>query len=462
VLAPGEWWNGPRWNQSDFKYLAIETAAGADVLAITDSDADGHGTATVLKEAFPDKDVAHVVSGHGKRTINPMNAIDTFIDAAQDNIDIYLTDMCLDPVGSEEAEDASDHSDALPDLATMVDKLEQLGINRTLHLYDHHEWSDEAVQAFSRVVDDFRVISAEGEDEVCATNITFDALEDRIKRDNPEAYDRLAEFVAVTRDHDIWRKEDPRSDDLSDYQFNVDSEQYVEATRRFGANIADDPDIAAELDRLRFSKKAKMHASIAHARWFKFADGTLHRLDPEWRTRKRGPCWLADGETDEYADPLSMLPALDLDTWAALDGVTIAYIYGDSYHSGALDQLITGDIENGDGAILPAGSTADIGYYHKPWNKGGFRTADAFPVANDIGQTFPSGGGHAHAAGGCPDVVGTTRLVDLREHWATAGSTAGFAALQYIVHYLATQWDCSELDEAACDGGEPLSSPADD
>jgi len=52
-----------------------------------------------------------------------------------------------------------------------------------------------------------------------------------------ELSDKFGELAAVTRDHDLWLREDPRSDDLADYAHWEEPETYVETVREHGADL---------------------------------------------------------------------------------------------------------------------------------------------------------------------------------------------------------------------------------
>jgi len=67
-------------------------------------------------------------------------------------------------------------------------------------------------------------------DEECSADVVYRSLE----YDFSPLYEELA---AVTRDHDLWLREDPRSDDLADYAYWTDPAEYVEVVREYGVDL---------------------------------------------------------------------------------------------------------------------------------------------------------------------------------------------------------------------------------
>ena len=71
------------------------------------------------------------------------------------------------------------------------------------------------------------------------------------------------DLAAVTRDHDLWIRDDPRSDDLADYAHWVPSELYVATVRQYGADL---PDVAREyLTERRREKQALIEKAVGRA-----------------------------------------------------------------------------------------------------------------------------------------------------------------------------------------------------
>ncbi|MFW6382963.1 MAG: DHH family phosphoesterase, partial [Haloferacaceae archaeon] len=119
--------------------------------------------------------------------------------------------------------------------------------------YDHHQWDDETAAAVRKAGVDL-VVGAS--DEECSTDVTLRSLD----------YDfgeRWTELAAVTRDHDLWRKEDPRSDDLADYAYWTDPEEYVTMVGTFGVDL---PQVVEEyIDLRRVEKEELIEAAVSRA-----------------------------------------------------------------------------------------------------------------------------------------------------------------------------------------------------
>jgi oligoribonuclease NrnB/cAMP/cGMP phosphodiesterase (DHH superfamily) len=91
---------------------------------------------------------------------------------------------------------------------------------------------------------------------VCTTDVALQSLE----------YDfdeRHAELAAVTRDHDLWLREDPRSDDLADYAHWAESEEYVETVLEHGPDLP--ADVAEFLEERRVQKEALIEKAVDRA-----------------------------------------------------------------------------------------------------------------------------------------------------------------------------------------------------
>ena len=75
--------------------------------------------------------------------------------------------------------------------------------------------------------------------------------------------DRWTDLAAVTRDHDLWLKQDSRSDDLADYAYWTDPEEYVTMVGTFGADL---PEVVAEYIELRRVEKNELiDAAVSRA-----------------------------------------------------------------------------------------------------------------------------------------------------------------------------------------------------
>jgi oligoribonuclease NrnB/cAMP/cGMP phosphodiesterase (DHH superfamily) len=240
-----------------------EAVEDAEAVVIADTDADGLGCVALVREMYgaaldvatfedevarrverweaagpiddedeeddededaPKSTVALV--GAGPYSLD--DALERVAKHAPEGIDAYVCDLCPD-----EYEYVDDELAALVERASSVS------------WYDHHQWDDDVMAA----VRDAGVELVVGEsDEVCSTDVTLDSLD-------YEFDDRWAELAAVTRDHDLWLKEDERSDDLSDYAYWVSPEEYVAVVGAYGVDL---PPVVEQFIELRRVEKQEL------------------------------------------------------------------------------------------------------------------------------------------------------------------------------------------------------------
>jgi oligoribonuclease NrnB/cAMP/cGMP phosphodiesterase (DHH superfamily) len=250
-----------------------EAVDGATAVVVADTDADGLGCVALLREvygatlswaSFADEvsdrvDGWHDPAGDGEdgadggdgdREDHPRStvalvgagpysldeALDNVVAYAPDGIDLYVCDLCPDEYGW-----IADELDAAVDLAD------------TVAWYDHHQWADETAAAVREAGVDLVIGES---DEECSTDVTLRSLD----YDFDEQWTELA---AVTRDHDLWEKEDPRSDDLADYAYWTGPEEYVTMVGTFGVDL---PEVVAEyIDLRRVEKEELIEAAVSRA-----------------------------------------------------------------------------------------------------------------------------------------------------------------------------------------------------
>ncbi|OYR55770.1 DHH family phosphoesterase [Halorubrum halodurans] len=263
---------------------ASETIEGSEAVVVADGDADGLACAAMIREAYDaaldvsdfeaaiaertaedgneaddgeDRGVgvvdgddadgesddptadAHTQSPVGLISAGPYSldtALERVVAYADDGIDLYVCDLCPDefePI--EEALDALSTSCA------------------SIRWFDHHQW-DDAVAAAVRERDVDLVVGES--DEECTADVTLRSLD--------HAFDeRWTELAAVTRDHDLWIKEDPRSDDLADYSYWSGGEEYATVVGAYGADL---PEVVREyVETRRVEKAARIDAAVKRA-----------------------------------------------------------------------------------------------------------------------------------------------------------------------------------------------------
>lgn len=169
-------------------------------VVITHNDADGLGSgALVVERHGPETAVMSLSYG------SPYKLHEALGDVAEQEPDcpVYITDLGCD--------------DRL-----VVDPLEK--IDETVTWYDHHQWEDDVKQD----VIDAGVKLVIDEDE-CGTSL----IEREMSYDFPPHIQELAE---VTKDIDLWIKEDPRSDRLGVMAFALEVDEYIETVIENGVN----------------------------------------------------------------------------------------------------------------------------------------------------------------------------------------------------------------------------------
>ncbi|ELY94527.1 DHH family phosphoesterase [Natrialba taiwanensis] len=253
-VLPGTGFFLPDELEEDIEDEQTEAALeGADAAVIADPDADGLACVALIREAYDDVqavpepddredddgEVADAVDDADEANIalaagdadepleepeptphsvalvpaSPHNVEDALARVAQfgtDGIDLFVCDLCPDRY-----EYVADELDAALETADSV------------AWYDHHQWDDEVAAAVREAGAELVVGDS---DEECTADVVYRSLEFEFD----QMYEELA---AVTRDHDLWLREDPRSDDLADYAYWTDPAEYVEVVREFGVDL---------------------------------------------------------------------------------------------------------------------------------------------------------------------------------------------------------------------------------
>ena len=267
---------------------AREAIEGSEAVVIADGDADGLACAAMVREAYDaaldpdsfeaaiaarlddgaeedegdaadeagdgdesrdadDTEDAHAESAVGLVAAGPYS-IDTSLERvlayADDDIDLFVCDLCPD------------------DYEWIAEPLEALAeATASIRWFDHHQWDDETAAA----VRDLGVDLVVGEsDEECTADVALRSL-------GHEFDDRWSELATVTRDHDLWIKADPRSDDLADYSYWAGSEEYATIVGAYGADLPET--VQSFVADRRVEKEARIDAAVDRA--------VTHEVD-EW------------------------------------------------------------------------------------------------------------------------------------------------------------------------------------
>ena len=242
---------------------AREAIEGADAVVVADGDADGLGCAALLREVHDaaldvapfeaslaartdptlsadedDEDEDREESPVGLVTASPhslTDALERVAEYADPGADVFVCDLCPDDESV---------------VAAVDDVVDRAG---TVRWFDHHQWDDDVAAAVREAGVDLVVGES---DEECTADVTLRSLD----YDFP---DRLVDLAAVTRDHDLWIKEDPRSDDLADYAHWASTEEYVTVVGRYGPDLPGP--VVDYLEDRRVEKEQLIEAAVDRA-----------------------------------------------------------------------------------------------------------------------------------------------------------------------------------------------------
>ncbi|WP_096390534.1 DHH family phosphoesterase [Halopenitus persicus] len=216
--------------------IADESDADATGDAETDGDTDA---AEGAEQSSDDVEEPHERSTVALLAAGPYSIDDSLervLEYADPGIDLFVCDLCPD-----DFEWIADPLTGLVDHAASI------------RWFDHHQWDDETAAAVRSAGVDLVVGDSE---EECTADVALRSL--------PHEFDdRWTELAAVTRDHDLWIKEDPRSDDLADYAYWTGAEEYVTVVGAYGADLPETVD--RFLEHRRVEKRERIEAAVDRA-----------------------------------------------------------------------------------------------------------------------------------------------------------------------------------------------------
>jgi oligoribonuclease NrnB/cAMP/cGMP phosphodiesterase (DHH superfamily) len=212
---------------------AAAELAGVGTAVVADPDADGLGAVALVRELF-DPEAALVEAGPHEIT----TGLAYVTEHAPEGVDVFVCDLCPDAVDwlEEPLADLLDHAAGV-------------------RWYDHHQWDDGVVEAVRKMGVELVVGDSEAE---CTTDVVARSLD-------AEVPPSLRDLAAATRDHDLWIREDPRSDDLADYAYWADPEQYVDTVREHGADLPED--VLTYLAERRETKDDRIDRAVRRAEY---------------------------------------------------------------------------------------------------------------------------------------------------------------------------------------------------
>ncbi|WP_435118047.1 DHH family phosphoesterase [Halolamina sp. C58] len=278
-LLPGKGFFYPDSLEEDRTEERVREAVdGADTVVITDSDADGLGCVALIREArdaaldvapfeealaqemadeeAEDDDekgedeeepherstVALVASGPG----DIEESLELVAEYVEAGTDLFVCDICPDS-----------YEYIADDLETLVDRCGEV------RWFDHHQWGEELEQQVRDAGVDLVIGDSE---EECTTDVALRSLD--------YAFDeRYAELAEVTRDHDLWLKQDERSDDLADYAYWSGPEEYATVVGEYGAALPET--VLDYVEHRRVEKERRIEAAVSRANERQIGDWTV-------------------------------------------------------------------------------------------------------------------------------------------------------------------------------------------
>lgn len=217
---------------------AEETLSGAKRVVVADPDADGLGCVALIRVAFG----SAALLAAGPHEIS--DALEHVAEYGEPDLELFVCDLCPD---------STRDIDALPTVA---------GAAASVRWFDHHQWDDSLIESVSEHAE----VTVGDSDSVCTTDVALAEVD-------YEFPDRYRELAAVTRDHDLWLREDPRSDDLADYAYWTDPEAYIGTVVEHGADLPEDAQTF--LAEQRIEKEALIEKAIDRAEYREIGGWTV-------------------------------------------------------------------------------------------------------------------------------------------------------------------------------------------
>ncbi|MFB6109781.1 MAG: DHH family phosphoesterase [Halodesulfurarchaeum sp.] len=240
-LLPGKGFFIPDEIEAEVKDREIEErASGAETLAVVDSDADGLACVALLRDVLGE--VAFIPAGPHELA----EGIERAAEFGEPGGTVYLCDLAPDDPAeiSEALEELTDHAGSVI-------------------WYDHHQWTADAEEAVRAAGVELVIGDSETE---CTADVAARSLEGDISP-------HLQELAEVTRDHDLWIKEDDRSEDLADFSHWADPEEYLDVIEEHGVDFPED--VMEFLAERRVEKEDRIERAVARAEMREIRDWTV-------------------------------------------------------------------------------------------------------------------------------------------------------------------------------------------
>ncbi|AGN01075.1 hypothetical protein L593_05630 [Salinarchaeum sp. Harcht-Bsk1] len=241
-LLPGEGFFVPDSFEEELEAQeAAEALAGVSVAVVADPDADGLACVALLREVYGE--AALIPTGPHDLE----DGMEYVAEYGEDDLRAFVCDLSPDRFEYVEEE-----------LAALVETASEV------RWFDHHQWDESVADAVRETGVDLVVGDSE---EECTADVALRSLDYEFPA-------HLHELAAVTRDHDLWIKDDPRSDDISDYSYWVeDEETYVEVVREHGPDLPEET--MAMLEERRVEKTDRIERALRRAEFREIGPWTV-------------------------------------------------------------------------------------------------------------------------------------------------------------------------------------------
>ena len=219
----------------------IDEVASATTVVFADPDPDGLASAAVIKAVHGD--IALVPAGPNEFA----DRLTEVVEHVPADSRVFICDLAPDSVAA-----VADGLSTLVETATAV------------RWFDHHQWDTAAVTR----VEELGIDLVRGDsDTECTADVALRALSEPV----PE---HLQTLVAVTRDHDLWIKDDPRSDALADFaQVSSDPWAYLEVIRTHGVDFPDT--VTDQITDYRETKTDRIDRAVRRASYHDLGEVTV-------------------------------------------------------------------------------------------------------------------------------------------------------------------------------------------
>lgn len=207
--------------------------SNADMVVLTDGDADGIAAAALVDYVYEGLDIEIIPVGPHRPVVWESTALDAIRHHGRDDMTVYFLDTCLSDTKS-----------------WAVEKLGYLPDETTVRFFDHHEWNNQGRVEFIEgntshcEIDtemDSRTWSINGEevDERCTAQMIFDYF----TRNNVEFPSEIEDRVKAIAAGDLWLRQDAEDGGKEfiheDTHLFMDSNEFI--TDQNPADRSDDP-----------------------------------------------------------------------------------------------------------------------------------------------------------------------------------------------------------------------------